>query len=432
METQLFIGKEERAHPQINLLPDLEGKNHQSQLKGFQMILDVTNGGTKKLNDGDVVDGFTGLVGPYSALPDNTEILCENGTATINYASNQGYAFKSVSASKRFKGLRFPKGGIFLEGNGCRDFTLDNLELKTTVNIANAKLCGVELSSVVQNGKITNCLFAGANGHLNIYSAHDCDGMFIANNEFIDTDGGIHWGVGDNAGTYGTIKNFLFEQNYFKGIKAQAVELQAKLKGASINVIIQDNWVEYHRLGPTYNDNTDAYSYSVPFEGGKGVIIRRNVSIQKKSNAEPDGVGVRIIYEIGGELVVCEDNYSDGGNHVVAANGAKGSGNDRNNKFLNYNQGPSNANQNTTVHTNNGPNVNNSIDLIARGRPHRNQRYGTITPIPPTDPCADVKAQLVQTTAQLAAALLQRDELQRRINKALPLSQQVTAALNGN
>jgi hypothetical protein len=342
--------------------------------------LNVSAGGLIYLQPGHVYDSITGLTGQFSALPNNTSLVGRQSPdqpmAIIRFASNQGYFAKSVSANRVFKGIRFESGGLFLEGAGANGFTVDDCEFAVSVT-AGEKRCGLEVTSKAINAKITNCLFAGTNGQLNVYSHADCDGLTIANNEFINTKGGIHWG------TDGVLKNLLFEQNYFDGITAQAVELQAK--GNSPGVVIQDNWVQNHKLRPTYAENTDAYSYSVPFQGGSGVQIKRNVSIQKKSNAEPDGVGVRIIFEVGGQGLLCEDNYSDGGNHVVAGNGANGNGNVRNNKFLNYNQAPSNANGNTTTYTNNGPNVVNSIDLIARGRPHRNQRYGT-TPIPPQPP----------------------------------------------
>ncbi len=222
------------------------------------------SGGKINLLPGVVYDSISGLIPPFSALPANTSMICEGPTpAIIRYASNQGYAFKSVSANQTFSGIRFDLGGLYLEGDGCKGYTVDNCEFAASVKVG-PKLCGLEIASDTLNGTITNNLLAGTNSAFNVYSHSSAKNVKIANNEIRNTKVGVHWG------TNGYLDGVLCEQNYATGCSAQAFEFQAALP--SPNCVFQDNWVENHVLSAVFAENDAAYSYSLPMEGGQGVI----------------------------------------------------------------------------------------------------------------------------------------------------------------
>jgi len=97
-----------------------------------------------------------------------------------------------------------------------------------------------------------------------------------------------------------------------------AIEYQ----GGGTNSIFQDNWYEKARLGSSFNENNETFAYSIIADRSHGTIARRNVVIAPE---RPDGVGVRIAFEIGGDNALVEDNYISGVNHVLAANDNYGS-----------------------------------------------------------------------------------------------------------
>lgn len=349
-------------------------------------VLDVSHGGNIPLQSGVVIDSIVGL--QNFGLPTTAKLIgppLGQSPAIIRVGSSQGYAFKIVAALNTLSNIRFDLGGVYFEGDGCNQAVVDNCEFAASVKTGPLR-CGLQFGGNISKVRVTNNLFAGTNGSFNLYSDSGGDDVVITNNEFINTRTAIHW--------TGTLNRFLVEQNYCHGITAQALEFQG---GGSGN-IFQDNWVEAHVLSSDPNQNGSAYSFSLPLQDTLNTIIRRNVSIQPTSANSPDKIGVRIIFEVGGKNLVCEDNYSDGGNHVIAGNGAGGNGVGRNNRISNYREAPSNANGNTTVYSNNGPNVANSIDLVKRGRPYRNKRYGS-TPIPPIPP-TPAPAKIVDVTVR--------------------------------
>ncbi len=331
--------------------------------------LNVSGGGTIKLTPGETYTDVIGLISPYSALPNNTSLVCDGpAPAIIAYSSNQGYAMKSVSAGQSFKRIRFTNGGLFLESAGCQNVTVDNCEFAQSVTTG-PKQCGLELSSPGQSAVITNNLFAGTNKSLALYAGAGGTNCTVANNEFINVFSGIHW---DGGGT-----NTLIEQNYGTGITGQFIELQ----GNPVDLVVQDN--DYEK--PTHEVNGSKYAYSIPVEGGKNIIVRRNRSRAPKNADVTNGETTRIVFELGGKYGVdASDNYSDGGNDVVAINGAGATGKVHDNRFANYHHMTGNNNGATCTLTNNGPNVVLTWD-INRERPKRNVRYGT-TPIPPQPP----------------------------------------------
>lgn len=319
---------------------------------------------------GETYTAISGLVGPYFALPAGCSIIGRLKT-TDPYPvlrlppTNQGYAYKVTSNDTTLQGFQQIGGGIFSEAT--KNLTVDDIESEQTAT--SGKKCGLEISAAIEGLKVTRCRFTGNNGAFAIFSASALIRALIANNEFISLRAGMHL-----ASDSPTVLNNVIEQNYMRGIVAQAFELQ----GAGTGWMIQDNWVEYHNL--LASGNNDAYSYSLPLAGASGTSITNNVSIQKRSADELDKIGVRIIFEMGGKNVLVQNNYSDGGNHVIAGNGAGGTGVASANLIKNYREAPRNANGNTTAYTNNGDAVKLVPDLIARGRPQRFSRYGAVVP----------------------------------------------------
>src|SRR5262245_63327644 len=108
--------------------------------------------------------------------------------------------------------------------------------------------------------------------------------------------------------------NLLVEQNYIRGTKNMGMEFQSSADG----LLFQDNWYEspsFTSLPGTSGNNTMAYSLIL--DKSKNITIRRNVAIMPRKTASDY---VRITFEVGGDNTLVEDNYSIGGNHVLAMN----------------------------------------------------------------------------------------------------------------
>lgn len=360
--------------------------------KGFAATLNVSGGGTINLQSGVVYDQVIGLVPPYSALPNGTSIIgppIDQPPAIIRYASNQGYAFKAVSPGATFRNVKFDRGGLYLEGDGTIRATVDNCVLAASVFMG-PKLCGLQVAGTqAVDLRITNNLCSGTNGQFNIYSDTGGLRVVIANNDICFTTAGIHW--------TGEMIDFRVEQNYLHDVVAQGFEFQ----GSGRNNRFLDNWVQGHKLRlpiPGQDTNGSAYSYSLPLEKCSGTIIQRNVSIQPLRKDSPDKIGVRIIFELGGNGpapgFTCTDNLSEGGNDVCAINGAAANGSVTRNCFASYDHATMNNGANGAHATIgfNGPNVVTigadglPLDLKARGPAGRNHRYGSPPPTPNPPP----------------------------------------------
>ncbi|HVT87530.1 MAG TPA: glycosyl hydrolase family 28-related protein [Tepidisphaeraceae bacterium] len=324
---------------------------------------------------GDVVsfDAGTYNIGVSVNARGGGRILQGNGTTL--QAGPTAFAFALHASGLKVTGFTFKGRGIFMDSpNGMiGDVVIDNNEfqLQATGNHRNA----IEFTTGLRNTQITNNTFDPIAGDNGIYG-YNWDGLTIGNNEFLNGNEGVHViDFGDNS------RNLLIEQNYFSGLHRMAVEYQ----GGGWNTIVQDNWYENPVMYPTFNQNNDTFAFSIVADHSHNTIIRRNVAIMPLSKDSPDKVGVRIAFEIGGQNILMEDNYAIGGNHVVAANGSHSTGIVRNNRFLNYRQGPSNANGSTVQFLNNGPNIMLTWSG-SRGRPGPNKHFGGTPSTPPVTP----------------------------------------------
>lgn len=218
---------------------------------------------------------------------------------------------------------------------------------------------GITFTTGLRESAITSNRFE--NAPHGIYGYY-WDKLTIANNEFINNAQGIH--IDDHSNSS---RDLLVEQNYFAGIRRMAIEYQ----GGGHNSVFQDNWYEKPALKGDFSANNETFAYSIIADRSVGTVARRNVVIAPE---RPDGVGVRIAFEIGGDNALVEDNYISGVNHVLAANDGTGttSVTARNNFYENVLQGPVGRN---LTQFNNGPHVRVSWD-VNRGRPQRNLRFG--------------------------------------------------------
>lgn len=251
---------------------------------------------------------------------------------------------------------------------------------------------GVEFTTGLRNTQITNNVFhlGGSNG---IYG-YNWDHLTIANNWFLNPPGqpgseGIHV----IAHLYSS-PNLTMEQNYFSGIHRMGIEYQ----GGGVDTIVQDNWYENPNISATQSQNADTFAYSIVADRSLRTITRRNVAIMPTNAQAPDGKGVRIVFELGGKDLLATDNYTDGGNDVIAVNGSGSTGTVTGNRIRHFDHMTGNNNGSSTsisnngpgkivnnVYTETGPNVVLTFDPFAtsRLRPEPNKRYGEIV-APPT------------------------------------------------
>lgn len=130
--------------------------------------------------------------------------------------------------------------------------------------------------------------------------------LTIANNDFINCSQGIH--VDDHADTS---RDMVIEQNLFSGIRDMAVEYQ----GGGYNTILQDNWYEKPRMTSNPDENTSTFAFSIVADRSHNTIARRNVIYAPE---RPDGKGVRIGFETGGDGTLVQNNWVYGINQVLA------------------------------------------------------------------------------------------------------------------
>jgi hypothetical protein len=222
----------------------------------------------------------------------------------------------------------------------------------------------IQFTTGLADSRITNCVFKPIKGDNAIYG-YNWSNLTIANNHFLDGNEGIHLIAHDDAS-----KNLLIEQNYFAGLHRMGVEIQ----GGGINTVVQDNFYEKPVMTSKLDDNNDTFAFSIISDRSRGTRVRRNTSIAPE---RPDGVGVRIIFELGGEDVVCEDNYSVDGNHVAILNTSR-NGKIINNRFRGFREAASSfgGRAPNAVVQNNGPAVNLTWD-INRGKPGPGKRVAT-------------------------------------------------------
>ncbi len=251
-------------------------------------------------------------------------------------------------------------------GDMVQDLLIDNCTFH--VHARGDNYNGITFNTGLRDSRISNNTFDPIAGDNGIYGYY-WDNLTIANNAFKNGNEGVHvLDLRDSS------RNLVIEQNYFSGLHRMGIEYQ----GGGYNTIVQDNYYEKPALSRKKELNDATFAYSVIADQSSGTIVRRNTSIAPQ---RPDGIGVRIIFEVGGDNTLVEQNYSVAGNHVLAANDGVGTTSvlARDNRWLDYRQGASGRG---LTQDNNGPDVDLDWD-INRGKPGPNKRlglFGYVTP----------------------------------------------------
>ncbi len=280
------------------------------------------------------------------------------------------------------KNFEWRGSGFFADKSGGRNtnVVIDNIIFKVAGD-------AIKATSGFSRGKITNNLFRNSGWATYLYNG---DQTVIANNET--------YGCGFNWSNFGAAAaNFanLIEQNWGTGISGPLFQLQ----GAFQDLIVQDNeGVDFAQTG----NNNDRYFISAPLETSVNPIIRRNRCLLPTLANTPYDQFVVITFELGGQNYDCYDNYSIGGNDIVAINGANARGKVRDNRFALYDHGFGCSNGAQVIASNNGATVALTWDINRRS-PGRNFRYGSTPPIqpPPNMPSPTILSPAPGTSLKL-------------------------------
>ncbi len=270
-------------------------------------------------------------------LPGNRAYKGASGSK-LKGLTPEGPLVKASGDGFIFEGMTFDGGGVFMDKAGS--FSANNIFRKNTFRLTgNGKernginfTCGFR-NTLIEDNYFTS-IDTGGNHSFGLYG-YNYDTFTVRANTFEDIGAGMH------IDAFGNSKNLLVEQNYLKGVKGMGLEFQ----GSATNLKFLDNWYEdpsFVARPGTGNNNT--FAYSLILDKSSGIQIKRNVMIAPLKNAPSIKTDyVRVSFEIGGDDAIIEDNYSKGGNHVVAMNDGVGSASVtvRNNKFINYAQGVS-------------------------------------------------------------------------------------------
>ncbi|HVT89606.1 MAG TPA: glycosyl hydrolase family 28-related protein [Tepidisphaeraceae bacterium] len=309
-------------------------------------------------HDGQIVQGSTQL------RWDGDHVVAD--TPTILKATQEVFVFSFHGAGLQLRNLSFQGRALYADRPNdemVKAVVVDNcwidLQLKTDDH-SNA----FELNTGLQDSQITNCVFDPIKADNAIYG-YNWSNFTIAFNQFKNGNEGIHL-----IAHRKDAKDLLIEQNYFSGLHRMGVEIQ----GNGHNTVVQDNYYENPVMTSRFDDNNDTFAYSIISDASVGTRVRRNTSFAPQ---RPDGKGVRIIFELGGTDVICEDNYSRMGNHVAILNTSK-FGKIINNRFSGYLEGPS-AYPGRAIDAkidNNTPYVPLTWD-VNRGKPGPNKKLPT-------------------------------------------------------
>lgn len=284
-------------------------------------------------------------------------------TETILRATGNDFAMKFAGSDLTLKHLTFANRGIFCSRDNnvmVEKLTIDHCHFK--IEPSGHEENGVCFTTGLADSAITNCLFDPIAGENGIYG-YNWRKLTIANNLFLSGGEGIHL-----VAHLDSSSDLLIEQNYFAHLHRMGIEIQ----GGGRNTIVQDNYYELPVMSADREKNNDTFAYSIVSDRSIGTKVLRNTSIAPE---RPDGVGVRIIFELGGKDLVCQDNYSVDGNHVIAVNGAGATGTVSGNRISGFNIGPLNneANGTKALIRDNGPDVKLSWD-VNRGKPGPDRR----------------------------------------------------------
>jgi hypothetical protein len=290
------------------------------------------------------------------------------GSQTVLKSVGDGFVFHFVGDGVTFQNLTFDGRGIFCDRSDrsmVRNLVVDNCWFRNQLSGEHNN--SIEFTTGLENSRITNCVFDPISGDNGIYG-YNWKNLTIANNAFLNGNEGIHVVAHQIASS-----DLLIEQNYFSGLRRMAVEVQ----GGGVDTVVQDNYYENPVMSEKFEENMSTFAYSIISDRSRHTRVRRNTSLAPE---RPDGTGVRIIFELGGEDVVCEDNYSVGGNCVAILNTSR-NGKILNNRFVGQKEGPSafHGRSPGAIVKENGSDTRLSWD-VNRGKPGPNKRLPATNP----------------------------------------------------
>ncbi|WP_428938767.1 glycosyl hydrolase family 28-related protein [Fontivita pretiosa] len=309
--------------------------------------------------------GFARVISGMTTLRYQADSVVADHATVLQATGQDNFIFHFRGQDLTISRLSFHGRGIFCDtpdGSMVEGLIVDNCWFY--LDVSGDETNAIVFTTGLRGSRITNCVFNPIRGDNGIYG-YNWDGLTIANNHFLNGNQAIHVIAHEDAS-----RNLLIEQNYLAGLRRMGVEVQ----GGGINTIVQDNYYEKPVMTEKFEQNMSTFAYSIIADRSRGTRVRRNTSIAPE---RPDGTGVRIIFELGGQDVVCEDNYSVAGNHVAILNTSR-NGKIINNRFVGYLIGPSAYPGRAVDATvkNNGPDVELSWD-INRGKPGPNRRLAT-------------------------------------------------------
>jgi hypothetical protein len=362
--------------------------NGANDLAAVQAAIAASSNGDTILFDGGVynLSGFGGANPADGLLLPGSRIYKGINGAVLKGQASNGQLVTVKSDNVLFTGLTFTGGGVFLDRQGQpmnKNITFDNNVFN--INSTGGNKNGITFTSGLQDSRISNNYFTGnVNASFGVYGIN-YKNLLIANNELVNIRAGFH------IDAFGASGDLVVEQNLVSHAKGMGFEFQSQ----ATNLIFRDNWYEHPDLSTTFSQNNGTMAFSLILDKSTNILIQRNTVIAPE---RPDGVGTRIGFEVGGDNSLVEDNYINGINHALAMNDGVGTASvvARNNRFMNYLQGPSNTfpsnnPSRTLTLINNGPTVQLTPTMEARIAAQQKpgigaKRYGDPLPDPDDNP----------------------------------------------
>ena len=300
------------------------------------------------------------------------------GQKTTNIQVADGiHAFRMTGQGNTLSDMHVIGGLLFIDGVGSRGVKNLNILRNYVEQFDHGSQIGTgggggaigAPGSRVDNVTIADNTFINARRGMAMYMWTG-DNWLIADNAFLDTNGGIK---SNNAGA--TAHNIRILRNYWSGTSRMGAELQGQVDG----FWFQDNFYENPVMSSNFQDNISTFAFSLIYHG----VTTRNAHINRNTvlaPQRPDGTGVRLAFEGGNDLDI-SDNYINGIGTVTSVFMGDSSGGAttsnigytyvQNNKVVDAKHGIGSAYgpiRQKAIYRNNGPDTVLSWD-INRGRP---------------------------------------------------------------
>jgi hypothetical protein len=321
--------------------------------------LDILHGVT--LGDGRVYMGETSVVPSSSGaatVDDQTILHCTSAATESSDRVFFNLNKETECDDITFTNLTFEGAGIYADSEIIDRVVVKDCHFDVTTHTGN-KNVGIEWKTTgFRDSAIINNVFYAPDS-FGIFGDGLSDHLSISNNE-LTGEAGMHCDAASAS------VNLLVEQNHLglpgSPIKNQAVELQ----GSGSNTVVQDNYYENDGF---LDYTTSSFAFSIPLDGGSNNVSRRNYIEMEYWDDASDDIGVRYIFELGGDDLDNYDNYSFGGNTVEATD-LNATGFIRDNQYIDFKQAIAFDGGLGTI-SNNGPSVQLTWDTARpKAGPH--------------------------------------------------------------